>query len=414
MRYALNINDKASLDAVKRLKLERKKKKMTVFNYIHSATYKPEELSVEGTLQRPQIILNTSVAGLATTSEQYNLINLNAETTKYEESHLDRFIYTLNDDEVVGMVKAGLYRGDYQSFLNDLNHKLKGKEFAVENGVAYYEGKVNDVEVLAYESQDVDYKSVSIEKALVRNFNLEKEVLELGATREVERISERQAEKLRGVLLHDKLDLGSLENQVEPQKEETLDKSSENDLTSFLEKTEPSLDLDDKLDVDDLHPAENDLESGSKETSEKTDSKQLDTVESDNEKALVEDKKSEKAPAKSDITVPTVDALPPFTIDKDGVKFEESPGQVPEPQVKSESEPTSQSSTSEHDKASEVDKDEVSEVVESKEASDPFEDAPYMADENDVYDDYVDELDNQDESSIIGDLAHDEDDDFTL
>ncbi|PLA75894.1 hypothetical protein CYR83_02945 [Ligilactobacillus agilis] len=414
MRYALNINDKASLDAVKRLKLERKKKKMTVFNYIHSATYKPEELSVEGTLQRPQIILNTSVAGLATTSEQYNLINLNAETTKYEESHLDRFIYTLNDDEVVGMVKAGLYRGDYQSFLNDLNHKLKGKEFAVENGVAYYEGKVNDVEVLAYESQDVDYKSVSIEKALVRNFNLEKEVLELGATREVERISERQAEKLRGVLLHDKLDLGSLENQVEPQKEETLDKSSENDLTSFLEKTEPSLDLDDKLDVDDLHPAENDLESGSKETSEKADSKQLNTVESDNEKVLVEDKKSEKTPTKSDITVPTVDALPPFTIDKDGVKFEESPGQVPEPQVESESEPTSQSSTSEHDKASEVDKDEVSEVVESKEASDPFEDAPYMADENDVYDDYADELDNQDESSIIGDLAHDEDDDFTL
>ena len=37
-----------------------------------------------------------------------------------------------------------------------------------------------------------------------------------------------------------------------------------------------------------------------------------------------------------------------------------------------------------------------------------------MADENDVYDDYADELDNQDESSIIGDLAHDEDDDFTL
>ncbi|MBL1056187.1 hypothetical protein JEM51_07080 [Ligilactobacillus agilis] len=414
MRYALNINDKASLDAVKRLKLERKKKKMTVFNYIHSATYKPEELSVEGTLQRPQIILNTSVAGLATTSEQYNLINLNAETTKYEESHLNRFIYTLNDDEVVGMVKAGLYRGDYQSFLNDLNHKLKGKEFAVENGVAYYEGKVNDVEVLAYESQDVDYKSVSIEKALVRNFNLEKEVLELGATREVERISERQAERLRGVLLHDKLDLGSLENQVEPQKEETLDKSSENDLTSFLEKTEPSLDLDDKLDVDDLHPAENDLESDSKETSEKADSKQLNTVESDNEKALVEDKKSEKTPTKSDITVPTVDALPPFTIDKDGVKFEESLGQVPEPQVESESEPTSQSSTSEHDEASEVDKDEVSEVVESKEASDPFEDAPYMEDEHDVYDDYADELDNQDESSIIGDLAHDEDDDFTL
>lgn len=414
MRYALNINDKASLDAVKRLKLERKKKKMTVFNYIHSATYKPEELSVEGTLQRPQIILNTSVAGLATTSEQYNLINLNAETTKYEESHLDRFIYTLNDDEVVGMVKAGLYRGDYQSFLNDLNHKLKGKEFAVENGVAYYEGKVNDVEVLAYESQDVDYKSVSIEKALVRNFNLEKEVLELGATREVERISERQAEKLRGVLLHDKLDLGSLENHVEPQKEETLDKSSENDLTSFLEKTEPSLDLDDKLDVDDLHPAENDLESDSKETSEKVDSKQLNTVESDNEKALVEDKKSEKTPTKSDITVPTVDALPPFTIDKDGVKFEESPGRVPEPQVESESEPTSPSSTSEHDKASEVDKDEVSEVVESKEASDPFEDAPYMPDENGAYDDYADELDNQDESSIIGDLAHDEDDDFTL
>lgn len=414
MRYALNINDKASLDAVKRLKLERKKKKMTVFNYIHSATYKPEELSVEGTLQRPQIILNTSVAGLATTSEQYNLINLNAETTKYEENHLDRFVYTLNDDEVVGMVKAGLYRGDYQSFLNDLNHKLKGKEFAVENGVAYYEGKVNDVEVLAYESQDVDYKSVSIEKALVRNFNLEKEVLELGATREVERISERQAEKLRGVLLHDKLDLGSLENQVEPQKEETLDKLSENDLTSLLEKTEPSLGLDDKLDVDDLHPTENDLESGSKETSEKVDSKQLDDVESDNEKALVEDEKSEKTPTKSDITVPTVDALPPFTIDKDGVKFEESPSQDQEPQVESESEPTSQSSTSEHDKASEVDKDEVSEVGESKEASDPFEDAPYMADENDVYDDYTDELDNQDESSIIGDLAHDEDDDFTL
>ena len=229
---------------------------------------------------------------------------------------------------------------------------------------------------------------------------MEKEVLELGATREVERISERQAEKLRGVLLHDKLDLGSLENQVEPQKEETLDKLSENDLTSLLEKTEPSLGLDDKLDVDDLHPTENDLEYGSKETSEKVDSKQLDDVESDNEKALVEDEKSEKTPTKSDITVPTVDALPPFTIDKDGVKFEESPSQDQEPQVESESEPTSQSSTSE--------------VGESKEASDPFEDAPYMADENDVYDDYADELDNQDESSIIGDLAHDEDDDFTL
>ncbi|ETA74575.1 hypothetical protein [Ligilactobacillus equi] len=236
VNYALNLKNRRSLELVKRFGLHRKKERLTVYNYIHSVTYMPAEFSPvasfsdedyeNGGLTRPRLVLNTSVSGFAKDNQQYNLVDLDGQTTKYDDK-LDHFVYELNDREIVQLVSSGLYRGDYQSFLNGLNATLKGKEFAIDNGASYYTGKVNDIPVLAYESQDKEWKDIHLDDSSVINFSLEKELLELSAKRNAELMLASQREEVKKVSMLDELDLGALDEKQESKDAIELDTGNE-------------------------------------------------------------------------------------------------------------------------------------------------------------------------------------------
>ena len=223
--YAFDLNDKDVLKAIKRLNLTRKKEKLQTYNRIQSVFFSvggPDPM-MEGRLLRPSLRFASTVTSLVIQDAKYHLIDMKAQTTKFDSNHVDYFDYILNDDEVIGLIQAGMYRGDFQAFNNALNSVFVGKEFKIVNGVTYYSKKLDGVTVVAYEDQDQSLNSRQLDSSKVHDLDLDKKVQDMSVQRVMEQVQDKDAERLTQVLIEREIDFDNVQINEEKALERAVD-----------------------------------------------------------------------------------------------------------------------------------------------------------------------------------------------
>lgn len=234
--YAFDLNDKETLKAMKRLHPTRKKEKLQIKNRVQSVFLNMGESSpLQEKLKRPSLRFSTTPVSIFIGDTQYYLIDMKAQTTKYDTDNVDYFEYTLNDDELIKMIQAGMYRGDLQSFRNSLNKVFIGKEFKVTNGVTYYSVDIDGNSVVAYEDQDQSLNSRRIVDSDIWGIDVRSELENVSVQRVLEKVHDEELDRLSQVIIEKEIDFGSVD----------VDKEQRNGVSVVAEKnTETEISLD--------------------------------------------------------------------------------------------------------------------------------------------------------------------------